>query len=100
MFKTKTGELSIHCTEPRSLTRKAYRTRLPDKSRLAGSGKRAIASVILIHLTMNPGNIFKACRDPLVFAVHGDARALEEVERQMVDLMCAARPFISAAKGV
>ncbi len=54
LFKTKTGELSIHCTELRLLT-KALRP-LPDKFHgLQGYRKRAIVSVIWISsLTMNP----------------------------------------------
>lgn len=53
LFKTKTGELSIHCTELRLLT-KALRP-LPDKFHGLQGRKRAIASVIWISsLTMNP----------------------------------------------
>lgn len=68
LFKTKTGELSIHCTELRLLT-KALRP-LPDKFHGLQDGKRAIVSVIWISsLTMNPATPLKcARRSSLVFA--------------------------------
>lgn len=68
LFKTKTGELSIHCTELRLLT-KALRP-LPDNSTACRIRKRAIVSVIWISsLTMNPATPLKCVRrSSLAFA--------------------------------
>lgn len=68
LFKTKTGELSIHCTELRLLTKALVRCRI--NSTACRIRKRAIVSVISISSpTMNPATPLKcARRSSLVFA--------------------------------